>query len=329
MSKAFRINIRHPGTPVASGSTERERFWNALAIRVRQMPQSSGLHWEMIARELSEAQMRSEADVSSKRGLEQEYDALERELERYFPHRLLQVIWESRGDGGLGLELKFAVFSIGYGSLEILLGALGVEKTAAIYGLALPTITSIIQASVPEALRKTLNLPQGIDFDVTMIEEDVLSASLPVGQPDQAAPDTPPARVAAAVRALSLLNFSYLGPILLAIAVLYFASTAALDAIKTATTERTILMQQYAELTKQQLSVLSDERKEIAKLVGAVLHEASVDHQALVEALRKIATEEHGQSLEIVRPFTEKGHEAQGGSQLGASSEGQTLPNTR
>ncbi len=317
MARAFRIKIRHPGTPVASGFSERERFWNALAKRMGQ--EFPNLHWERIAKGVSEAQTRSEADFPIRRELEQEYDALEKEVERYFPQLLLQVIWESRGDAGLGLDLKFSVFNLKYGSLEILLGAIGIEKTAAVYGLALPAIISIIQASVPEALRKTLNLPHDIDFDVTMFEEDALTASPSTAEPDQTAADNPTSRVDAAIRALSLLNVSYLGPILLGIAVLYFAATAALDAMKTATTERTILMQQSADSTKQLLTALGDERKEIAELMGTLLHDARVDHQALVESLRKITTEEHAQSLQILRPITEKGQEAQGGSQPSVS----------
>jgi hypothetical protein len=75
--------------------------------------------------------------------------------------------------------------------------------------------------------------------------------------------------VANVSRALSLLNISYLGPILLGIVILYFAASGALDAMKAATTDRTVLMQQYAELTKRQLTIVSDERKEIARLLGS------------------------------------------------------------
>jgi hypothetical protein len=245
------------------------------------------------------------------------YYELERELERYFPHRLLQVIWESRGGGGLGLELKFALFNIEYSSLELILGALGIEKTAAIYGIALPAVVSIIEASVPEALRKTLDLPPDIGFDVTMSDVDALPPSSPVAEASQDTPDAPASRTAAISRALSLLNVSYLGPILLGVIVLYFAGSAALDAMKAATTERTSLMQQYAELTKQQMITGSDERKEIARLLGAFLHEVVTSNQVLVDSLRKIATEEHGQSLEILRAPT-KGREAEAGSQPAA-----------
>lgn len=314
MAKAFRIEIQHPGTPVATGSSERERFWNALAIRVGE--RSPRLTWHIIARE---------AEASSDRKqFAEEYDHLERELERYFPHRLLQVIWETRGDGGLGLELNFALFNISYGSLELILGAIGIEKTAAIYGLALPAVISMIEASVPEALRKTLDLPSDINFNVKMSEMEAVPSLSPVVEENQITSDTPASRMATVSRALSLLNISYLGPILLGIVVLYFAASAALDAMKAATTERTVLMQQYAELTKQQLTIVSDERKEMARLLSTFLHEAAASNQVLTDLLRKIATEEHEQSLEILRP-TAKGHEAQSGSQPAASVGGPVL----
>ena len=41
--------------------------------------------------------------------------------------------------------------------------------------------------------------------------------------------------------------------------------------------------------------------------------------RAAYETLRKITTEEHAQSLQILRPITEKGQEAQGGSQPSVS----------
>jgi hypothetical protein len=205
--------------------------------------------------------------------------------------------------------------------LELILGAIGIEKTAAIYGLALPAIISMIESSVPEALRKTLDLPSDINFDVTMCEMDAVpSPPSSAVEGNQITSDTPASRVATVTRALSLLNISYLGPILLGIVVLYFAASAALDAMKAATTERTVLMQQYAELTKQQLTIVSDERKEIARLLSTFLHEAAASNQVLIDSLRKIATEEHGQSLEILRP-TAKGHEVQSGSQPAASAE--------
>jgi hypothetical protein len=307
MTRAFRIKVRHPGTPTATGPSERERFWNALAIRVGE--RSPRLTWHIMARE-------AEGDSDDRKQSGEMYHELERELERYFPHRLLQVIWESRGDGGLGLELKFALFNIEYGSLELILGALGIEKTVAIYGIALPAVVSMIEASVPEALRKTLDLPPDVGFDVTMSDVDAVPPSSPVAEARENTPDAPASRTAAISRALSLLNVSYLGPILLGVIVLYFAGSAALDAMKAATTERTILMQQYAELTKQQLITVSDERKEIARLLGAFLHEAVTSNQVLVDSLRKIATEEHGQSLEILR--APKGRDAEAGSQPAA-----------
>jgi hypothetical protein len=66
----------------------------------------------------------------------------------------------------------------------------------------------------------------------------------------------------------------------------------------------------YIDLTTQQLTAVSDERKEIAKLAGTLLHDGALDRQALAETLRKVTTEEHGQSLEILRPAAEKGREA-------------------
>jgi len=205
------------------------------------------------------------------------------------------------------------------------------------YGLAMPVISSIIEASVPAALRQSLDLPPGIDFDVTVSDEDASPTETP-------RPDTSP-RMAAIARALSLLNVSYIGPILLGIAVLYFAASAAQDAMKGASTERLTLMQGYADLTKQQLTALSDERKEMAKatqedrkavgteraalvqaysdlmkqqmtalsvermemakIAAALLHDDNTDRLGLVEALRKIATDEHGQSVERVRQAIE------------------------
>ena len=149
MARAFRIKVQHPGTPAATGTSERERFWNALAIRVGE--RSPRLTWHILARD-------AEGDFDDRKQIRDMYRELERELERYFPHRLLQVMWESEGDGGLGLELKFALFDIGYGSLELLLGALGIENTAAIYGIALPAVVSMIEASCTRSLEKDLRL---------------------------------------------------------------------------------------------------------------------------------------------------------------------------
>jgi len=156
------------------------------------------------------------------------------------------------------------------------MAALGIENSA-MYGLAMPVIGSIIEASVPEALRLSLNLPPGMDFDVTISDEDALAS--PPTEPPQ--PEASTSRVAMAARALSLLNVSYLGPILLGIAVLYFAASAAQDAMKEASTERLTLMQGYADLTKQQLIALSDERKEMTKAAEEVTKAVGTERAAL------------------------------------------------
>jgi len=95
--------------------------------------------------------------------------------------------------------------------------------------------------------------------------------------------------VAVAARALSLLNVSYLGPILLGIGVLYFAASAAQDAMKGASTERLTLMQGYADLTKQQVIALSDERKEMAKAAQEVTKAVGTERAALAAVYSDLA----------------------------------------
>ena len=71
-------------------------------------------------------------------------------------------------------------------------------------------------------------------------------------------------------------------------------------------TERTALVQAFSDLTKQQLTTLSEERKDIAKIAAALLHDASADRQILIGALQKVTAEEHGQNLDLLKPVIEK-----------------------
>jgi hypothetical protein len=334
MTKALRIKIDHPGAPPKLvGESQREHFWNTLAVRAVEKSEDCGekpdKNWAFLAR--YRRRLRGGGEGEGEPPL-LEYQHLERKMRDFFPDALRAALFDKliKQQSRVieqsidSFYIKFAFVDLSYSSLETLVAALGIEKSAAMYGLAMPVIISIIEASVPDALRQSLNLPPGIDFDVTISDEDALASTEP--PPSGASPS----RLAMAARALSLLNFSYLGPILLGIAVLYFAASAAQDAMKGASTERLTLMQGYADLTKQQLIALSEERKEmskaaqevtkavgteraalaqvysdLAKIAAASLKEADTDRLALVEALRKIATDEHGQSVEKLRQAVE------------------------
>jgi hypothetical protein len=130
---------------------------------------------------------------------------------------------------------------------------------------------SIIEESVPDALRDVG------DFDVTLNKADATPASSTGGVPPQSPPDTPASRVEAVLKALARLNVSYLGPILLGMAVLYFATMAALDAMKGASAERLSLMQGFTDVTKQQLTALSDERKVLTAPSASLYHPSTAD----------------------------------------------------
>jgi hypothetical protein len=290
MTRALRIKIDHPNAPKFARESPREHFWNTLAIRAGEKSEASGKEAEAFDFDPSFwAEAKQAAEY--RRGLKEsppdprygirEYWDLETKIVVSFPHALRDILFDKLTNQSLVHEfyIKFGCVSLNYNSLEVLMAALGIEKSAAIYGLAMPAIISIIEASVPDALRQTLRLPRGIDFDVTISDEDALAS--PPTEPPQ--PEASPSRVAMAARALSLLNVSYLGPILLGIAVLYFAASGAQDAMKEASTERLTLMQGYADLTKQQLIALSDERKEMAKAAQEVTKAVGLERAALAQ----------------------------------------------
>jgi hypothetical protein len=307
MTVALRIKIDQPVPSKFDKESARENFWHTLAIRVGEKFETSD---EKSQRSAFWAQAKQIAE--HRRGLREsivdppfpmfrfELEEFEDRIERRFPRALEHELFDRfvKRSKGERFEIKFATLSLRYSSLEVVLAALGIEQGAELYGLAMPVVLSIIEASVPNALRDTLDIPDDVDFLVSVSDEDVLSP-LPAEKPE---PKANLFRIAAAARALSLLNVSYIGSILLAVAILYFAASAALDAMKEASSERQSLMQQYADLTKQQLAALSNERNQLLTIAASLLHDANTDRVSLIDGLRKIATDEHLQSFEKLQP---------------------------
>jgi hypothetical protein len=345
------IKIDNPGSLKLETESPRDNFWYTLAMRTGGS-EAFGDGWvrDMWARakQVAEDRRKISKEVAEYRGMREsktidsgesfEFDRVnfENRIRTQFPRRLRDELLKRLNSRQRidGLDLRFACLDISYDSLVALFAAFGVEKTAALHGLAMPVMLSIIEASVPVALREILQLPSDIDFDVSISEvseEDVLAS--PSAETPESKVGTPRLAMANASRAVSLLTASYVGPILLGMGVLYFAASAAQDAMKEASTERLTLMQGYADLTKQQLIALSDERRDMAKAaqeivkaieveratlaqvysdlmkqqvtavsderkeIAALVQDANTDRVALVEALRKIATDEHDESV--------------------------------
>ncbi len=301
MAVAFRVKIDHPSASKFKDESPRDNFWNTLFIRAAGRSEDSDDESPLTAFWKQAAQLAEYARGSRESVTDPAFpmfrfspEQFENRVERSFPVALEREVFKRLVKrGGLGrFDIKFACVQLEYASLEVILAALGLEKSADLCGLAMPAMMSIIEASVPDALREALDIPDGVDFNVSIAEEDISPA--PAAEKPEL--DLAPSRVKTAARALSLLNVSYLGPILLAIAVLYFAATAARDATKEATTERLSLMQQYTELTKQQLTTASSERNHMLTIAAMLLRDANTDRLGLAETLRKLVTNEHGQS---------------------------------
>ena len=315
MTRAVRIKIEHPQS-LFLGERKREIFWDTLAVRAGS-DETPNRVWQR-ARQIVELKREQVVSEGSRAGDDAEsyYNRWEAEIRNKFCRELEPILIDqlySRTRTRRYTELvniKFGLINLEYGSLELVLGAFGLDRAAVITGVTMPIMMAMIEESVPVALRHTLDLPRDIRFNVSISEEDALDA--PVADTSTLPTEAGSSRAARAEQALTRLMASYVGSILLALAVLYFAASAALDAMKGASTERLTLMQGYADLTKQQLINLSDERKEVAKAAQDIskaatdmLHDANADRTALVEALRKIATDENRQSIEKLQQAVE------------------------
>jgi hypothetical protein len=362
MAKGLLIKIDHPGSPRLIGATKREQFWHALSLRAGEKqeefesrkptsqtdPQKSEpqttLFWAQ-AKQIAEYRggLRDSIVDPPYPMYRFDPDEFERQLKINFPNSLREyLINKLNHKGDSDFDLYLAIVNIGYGSLELLLAAIGLEKASALSGITMPIILSMIDAGIPEALQQSLALPSGMNFNVA-VSEEVESPSSPSTQSEGASSSRIAASIATTQDTLSRLLRSYLGPILLGVAVLYFAATSALDALRGASTERLGIMHDYADLTKQQLTALSDERKafgaersamvqafsdltkqqiaalsderkDITKIAAALLHDANADRESLVGALQKVTTDEHVQSLDLLKPTIDKAREASSGA---------------
>jgi len=83
-------------------------------------------------------------------------EEFEERVERRFPRALEHELFDRlvKQSKVEHFDIKFACLSLSYSSLEVVLAALGIEKSAELYGLAMPLMMSIIEASVPDALSR-------------------------------------------------------------------------------------------------------------------------------------------------------------------------------
>ncbi len=309
-----RIKINHPNEEGLLERSQirsaRDRFWVRMAQR------------EEIRRGLRrESRTAEEAafTFSSRQG----WATIESQIQDGFPGALESQLTKRlgklpRSESKLvkGTDLNFTCFDISYGSLELLLAAVGLEKYSAAIGISIPFALSVLEASVPDALRDTMYLQDDVDFDVEADEvpdtrdgeprqadtpasgvnpPSIISTSS--GQEGAASPKT---KVDDAKRAVSLLLASYLVPIGLAAAVFYIAETASNAALKRAEDESAAILTEFAHLTSEQTKSVSEERIELAKLASAALKDAQSDRQVLAQSMIKLATDVNQATLQIL-----------------------------
>jgi hypothetical protein len=188
--KTLRIKIDNPGFPKLAKESPRDNFWHTLAIRAGGS-EAFGEEWagEMWAHAKQYAEynrgIRETVDQIERRGFF-DFERFDDKIKAGFPRSLRDALLERLNSVRRidGLDVKFVCLDVSYGSLEAILAAFGVEKTAALYDMAMPTLLLIIEASVQVALREVLQLPASIDFEVSVSEEDVIAASLSAETPE-------------------------------------------------------------------------------------------------------------------------------------------------
>src|SRR5207237_10166576 len=106
---------------------------------------------------------------------EEKIEGYETKLYNVFGKRLAErVQWVlSTPSGGVSPypgAPAFQVLDLYYGSMEIVLAALDLEKYATLVGIAMPAILAVVEASVPWVLRGVLDLENDISFAVELCQ---------------------------------------------------------------------------------------------------------------------------------------------------------------